>query len=41
MFDVSSVGALSVAIPQPRYSDDVERKVMDLLERTAALNESA
>ena len=39
--DGEVVGALSVAIPQPRYSDDVERKVMDLLERTAALIESA
>lgn len=39
--DGEVVGAISVAIPQPRYSEDVERKVMDLLARTADLIESA
>jgi IclR family acetate operon transcriptional repressor len=39
--DGEVVGAISVAIPQPRYSDEIERKVMDLLTRTADLIESA
>lgn len=35
------VGALSVAIPKARYDETVRRRVMDLLERTAALLETA
>src|SRR5690606_23083635 len=35
------VGALSVAVPQPRYSDEVERRVKDLLGRTVDLLASA
>jgi len=35
------VGALSVAIPKARYDEAVKRRVMDLLERSAALLETA
>jgi IclR family acetate operon transcriptional repressor len=35
--DGEVVGAISVAIPQPRWSGEVERRVKDLLERTAGL----
>lgn len=35
------VGAISVAIPQPRWSETVERRVQDLLARTADLLASA
>jgi IclR family acetate operon transcriptional repressor len=35
--DGEIAGALSVAVPLPRYSDEVERRVKDLLARTADL----
>lgn len=35
------VGALSVAVPKARFDEAVKRRVMDLLERTAGLLESA
>lgn len=36
-----AVGALSVAIPKARFDDAVKHRVMDLLERTAGLLETA
>ena len=35
------VGALSVAVPKARYDETVQRRVMDLIERTAGLLEVA
>lgn len=40
-FDGEVVGAISVAIPQPRWTPEVERRVRDLLARTADLLASA
>jgi IclR family acetate operon transcriptional repressor len=39
--DGEVIGALSVAVPQPRYSEEVERRVKDLLRRTGDLLASA
>jgi hypothetical protein len=36
-----TVGALSVAIPKVRCDTETRRRIMDLLERTAALLETA
>jgi IclR family acetate operon transcriptional repressor len=35
------VGALSVAVPKARFDETVQRRVMDMLERTAGLLETA
>jgi len=34
------VGALSVAVPKARFDEEVQRRVMDMLERTASLLET-
>ena len=39
--DGEVVGSLSVAVPQPRYTEEVERRVKDLLRRTVDLLASA
>ena len=36
-----AVGALSIAIPTARFDDAMQRRAMDLLERTSGLLETA